>query len=322
MVTLATGTARTTNLLGTGAFPQAKLNTLADILSPCINSAGPSSRACSNLFAAVKPSGATAPGDVAKAMLLIAQNPINSVIFGLIDANAPFAPALSTAPNDYTLGITYTGGGLTNPGDVVLDASGAAWIANCPTCNGIAGTDSVVAFGPQGAILTGATGYTTNIHRPQGLAFDSTGDLWSANLAAGPQPDQIVRMTPAGAVTPGFPFNDSTISTPVGIATDSTSSAWITNQTANSVVKISSAGIRTLAPVTQPGFSAPSGVGIDGIGVIFAAIAVAGLDTAGDSLKAFYQLPGATVLAIEATVLFCVSSFEFLLRYRLSWIKT
>jgi simple sugar transport system permease protein len=58
------------------------------------------------------------------------------------------------------------------------------------------------------------------------------------------------------------------------------------------------------------------------IGVIFAAVAVAGLDTAGDSLKAFYQLPGATVLAIEATVLFCVSSFEFLLRYRLSWIKT
>jgi simple sugar transport system permease protein len=58
------------------------------------------------------------------------------------------------------------------------------------------------------------------------------------------------------------------------------------------------------------------------LGVIIAAIAVAGLDTAGDSLKAFYQLPGATVLAIEATLLLCVSSFEFLLRYRLDWVKT
>lgn len=58
------------------------------------------------------------------------------------------------------------------------------------------------------------------------------------------------------------------------------------------------------------------------LGVIIAAIAVAGLDTAGDSLKAFYQLPGATVLAIEATLLLCVSCFEFLLRYRVNWIKT
>ncbi len=38
-------------------------------------------------------------------------------------------------------------------------------------------------------------------------------------------------------------------------------------------------------------------------------------------MKAFYQLPGATVLTIEATILFCVSCCEFLLRYRLSWVK-
>jgi simple sugar transport system permease protein len=57
------------------------------------------------------------------------------------------------------------------------------------------------------------------------------------------------------------------------------------------------------------------------IGVIVAAVIVAGLDTAGDSLKAFYQLPGATILAIEATLLLCVSCFEFMLRYRLTWVK-
>ncbi len=273
MVTLATGSARSANLLGTGAFPQSKLNTLADILSPCINSAGPSSSACSSLFSAVTPSGGTMPADVAKAMLLIAQNPTHNTggIFGLIDANAPFAPTLSAAPNDYTLGMTYTGGGLTSPGDVAIDANGAAWMTNCPSCNSVAGTDSIVGFGPQGAILTGSTGYTTNIHMPQGVAFDSTGDLWSTNLASGTAPDQIVRMTPAGTVTSGFPFNDSTLSRPVGIATDGSNSAWVTNQTADTIVKITSAGTRTLAPVTSPGFSAPTGVGIDGIGVIFAA---------------------------------------------------
>ena len=58
------------------------------------------------------------------------------------------------------------------------------------------------------------------------------------------------------------------------------------------------------------------------LGVIVAAVAIAGMDTAGDSLKAFFQLPGATVLAIEAVLLLCVSSFEFFLRYRLDWVKT
>jgi simple sugar transport system permease protein len=58
------------------------------------------------------------------------------------------------------------------------------------------------------------------------------------------------------------------------------------------------------------------------IGVVVASICIAALYTAGDSLKAFYQLPGATVLTIEATLLLCMSSFEFLLRYQLSWVKS
>jgi len=55
------------------------------------------------------------------------------------------------------------------------------------------------------------------------------------------------------------------------------------------------------------------------LGVVVASVAIAALYTAGDSLKAFYQLPGATVLAIEAVLLFCVSCFEFLIRYRVAW---
>jgi simple sugar transport system permease protein len=57
------------------------------------------------------------------------------------------------------------------------------------------------------------------------------------------------------------------------------------------------------------------------LGVVVASLCIAALYTAGDSLKAFYQLPGATVLTIEATLLLCMSSFEFLLRYQLSWVR-
>jgi len=58
------------------------------------------------------------------------------------------------------------------------------------------------------------------------------------------------------------------------------------------------------------------------LGVVVAAVAVAALYTAGDSLKAFYQLPGATVLTIQAILLLCVCCGEFLLRYRVDWVKT
>lgn len=58
------------------------------------------------------------------------------------------------------------------------------------------------------------------------------------------------------------------------------------------------------------------------LGVVVAGIAIAALYTAGDSLKAFYQLPGATVLTIEAILLLCVCAAEFFLRYRLDWVKT
>ncbi len=57
------------------------------------------------------------------------------------------------------------------------------------------------------------------------------------------------------------------------------------------------------------------------LGVVVASVAIAALYTAGDSLKAFFQLPGATVLAIEAVLLFCVSCFEFFLKYRVDWVR-
>jgi hypothetical protein len=270
---LATGTARTASLLGNGAVPQSKINTLADILAPCINSASPSSTPCASLFSNAKPAAGTSPTDTTAAMLDIAQNPINNVtaLFGLIDANAPFLPALSAAPNDFTLGITYTGGGLTRPGLIAIDSNGAAWVANCPHCASAPGTDSIIAFSSQGAVLTGATGYTTSIHLPQGLALDASNNIWTTNLSNGVSPDQIVRMSPAGTVSTGFPFNDATVSMPLGIAIDSNGNAYITNGATNSAIEVTAAAVRTTGPVTSPGFLSPAGIGIDLTGSVFAA---------------------------------------------------
>ena len=91
--------------------PSQKLNTLADVLSHCINSSGGKagdSSSCGLLFSLVSASTNNAPTDTVGALLAIAQNPNSNVvpIFNLNRPMAPFQPSLSAAPADWTLGIT------------------------------------------------------------------------------------------------------------------------------------------------------------------------------------------------------------------------
>jgi hypothetical protein len=91
--------------------PSQKLNTLANVLSHCINSSGGKagdSSPCGLLFSLVSAAISNAPTDTVGALLDIAQNPTNNVvpIFDLNPPRAPFQPSLSAAPADWTLGIT------------------------------------------------------------------------------------------------------------------------------------------------------------------------------------------------------------------------
>jgi len=114
MVDIATGAALTTTTNG-NTVPQAEIDTIADILVPCVNSAGPTSTACATLFSAATPSGGTAPTTVVGAVLDIVLNPGNNVpsLFTISTANTAFQPTLSSAPSNWTV---YQGGATTNCG--------------------------------------------------------------------------------------------------------------------------------------------------------------------------------------------------------------
>jgi hypothetical protein len=110
-------------LLNSSYVPQARINTLADALAPCVNSTG-TDGACTALFNAAKAPGGFTPTDTLQAILSIAQHPGNNPagIWGLPSSTPPFEPTLSSAPNDFALALTYTGGGMgvdpTDPVDI------------------------------------------------------------------------------------------------------------------------------------------------------------------------------------------------------------
>jgi hypothetical protein len=93
------------------AVPSQKLNTLANILSTCINSSGGragDSSPCGPLFSLASVASSSAPTDTVGALLDIAQNPTSNVvpIFDLDPPTGPFQPSLASAPADWTLEIT------------------------------------------------------------------------------------------------------------------------------------------------------------------------------------------------------------------------
>src|SRR6185437_1484766 len=90
------------------SVPASEINTLADILSTCVNSAGGvagDGSPCGQLFALTTPAGGSAPATIAAAGRFIEQNPaqITPQLFALLPANAPFLPMLGIPPVDWGL---------------------------------------------------------------------------------------------------------------------------------------------------------------------------------------------------------------------------
>lgn len=90
--------------------PAAKINTLADVITACVNSSGGNAgdgSPCGDLFQAVTPVGGLAPTDTVGAALSIAQSPAQDVaeVYSLLQPNPPFQPALTTPPTDWSIAV-------------------------------------------------------------------------------------------------------------------------------------------------------------------------------------------------------------------------
>ena len=223
-----------------GALPEVgKINTLANVISACADSEG--TTACSALFAAAT-AGGVQPANTLDAALNVVRNPAANVaaIFNLAAGSGPFSPALSAAPHDWTLSITYGGGGLNLPGSIAVDSSGDIWAANY--------FGAVVSeFLPTGAPAAAAGFPGTGLQNSFGLAIDSNNNVWvtnenSVSAAGNSGLGSVSEFSPSGMELSGAGYTGGGIYYPQGIAADAAGDIWIADYGHSSASLISDNG--------------------------------------------------------------------------------
>ena len=104
------------------SLPEVTINTLANIIAACINSAS-GSAPCTSLY-----SNTGGTSDTIAAALQMAKTPaVNAAtLYGLIAASAPFQPYFSNVPTDFTTTVGFTVPAFIQTG--TLDSNGQIWL--------------------------------------------------------------------------------------------------------------------------------------------------------------------------------------------------
>jgi hypothetical protein len=242
------GTAAT--LPATQTIETGKLYALADSLASCINSNGGS--ACTPLFAAATPAGGTTPTNTLGAALNIVKNPGQNVkaVFNAIGGFPPYATTLLKAPNDWTMSMSVTGGGLSAPAAIDVDAEGIVWATNSYF-------GGVSAFSAQGTPIS-ANGYGTgntvqigDTTQSYGLTIDTLGDIWATNYnATYRQQGAVTEFMGTNSGSPGTVvlnngnpgFYDNSLQYPYAVAADTNGNIFIANNASSSATVYTSTG--------------------------------------------------------------------------------
>lgn len=271
LASLSTGVALSVTPAGNGLVPQGTIYTLADILASCVNStgtvAGPSDpTTCYTLFSNATADGTASgavPSDTASAAINIAHHPGVNVgnLYALQTPNPPFAGSLTGQPNDFTIALAYTGGGLRSPQRLAIDGQGDAWIADAGN-----GASRVVELSPAGAAISPASGFTGGgLYSATAIAVDTAGFVWVANTGSSFQTVVAEFSSSGTAVSSASGYSGGpSASSPAGLALDGSGNVWIANN--ENVSELSSAGA-LLSPAggyTGGGIDQPQGIALDG----------------------------------------------------------
>jgi len=228
------------------ATPEAaKINTLANIISACVNGATSAAPDCATLFSAAAPpipnttnlNGGNFPTatDTLQALFYIFTNPSNTntanltTLFGLQPAlGAPFTPSLSIQPTDWSIGVSYastgpasncgTGNFIASPTDINIDAFDNVWFGNAQTGGNLSSISAAGApyFCVNFDSGASATGGAIDAAIPNGTNFNP--NVWFAG------PATMYRYNPISKATLAFPVGV----TPLAITADGAGNVYFT----------------------------------------------------------------------------------------------
>jgi hypothetical protein len=265
-------TARAKTPGGNGTVPQAELITLGNILASCINASGAltnsdgSKTACGTLFSTATSDGTATgvnPTETATAAINIAHHPGANPTgwFNLATPNAPFPGALGYPPDDFSVSLYFTGGGLAaSPQHLAIDAEGDVWTA-------VGGSAPVlIELSPLGTVLSGA-GYTDPVLTgPSFFAFDQKGYFWV--LAGG---NTVAKFSSAGVNVSGAGYGTGSSCGASGIAISANGHVWVDDGGCNALSELSNEGVlQSNSPVSESGYLSNGGqMSIDQAGNIW-----------------------------------------------------
>ena len=213
-----------------------RIHSLANLLNTCTATVAATS--CASLFAAVAAS--SAPADTLAAALSLVRSPGRNVgaLFQQSTASTAFLPALPTAPRDWTLFRTLTGGGMNAPSAVAADATGSIWVASF--------FGAVSEFSPSGdpILPSGVTG--SGLNASYSVALDAQNNVWIPNREGGSANGGIGTVTELSST--GQPLSGATgyaqggLNYPIGVATDTNGSTWVVDYGNSHLTILSASG--------------------------------------------------------------------------------
>ena len=317
-----TGTSPGATFPSNGASPASKINTLANILNTCTSQSS-SSTACSNLL-----SPATGPAlqnqDTLDATLRIIHNPAANVAALFTQSTsqaAVFTPALTTAPSDWTLYVTFTGGGMNYPAGIGVDANGNVWVGSyflAGSTDPNAGSAAELSPIGQQLFPSGISGYGLN--NIYGLAIDPANNAWITNEASPGSVNgglgSVTVLNPSGQPLSGTTgFTAGGVYYPIAIAIDTDSSAWVLDYGNSHLTHLSNSGapLSGATGYTSSYFVFPAALAIDAAHNVWVTnqedVTVTKVSPDGQTFTNFTCCNGSSGLAIDQQGNVWVSNF-------------
>ena len=259
---------------GSSTVEADKIYTIANILAACVNSAGSTSTTethtvCGKLFNWTKNGAAVRPSDTLQAAVMMALNPTTQMtnLYNSIPGTPAFPTYLTSVPNDWTIGVSYTSTavGLAvdagTTGTLDIDASGRIWFPS----NG-SGQAGAAYFDPTNKSFNGPFNSTGMTH-PQQVVIDANGYAWYNDSASATVAGYLTTapMTTQSVSLPG------SLSNSVTVGGDDRINVGLNNSSTYELANISA---------DRSGYSVLSGVSF-----VFPVASLAGDDLNGDGVS-------------------------------------